>query len=153
MRPRRAFAALLVICGALATGCGGDAGEKNAYVDEVQAAQRSYVGAFERVLSGLTPTSTAQQDVVTLGRFDEETSRFATALEQVDPPEDVRAQHRALTAAVAGFRRRLQDAESRLRGGSADARAEVRTELSSSLADSQRALAEAVNDINTALRD
>lgn len=147
------YGSLLLACAALAAGCGGNADQKNAYVDEVQAAQRSYVTAVDRVLDGLKPASTPAQDRETLSRFGEDTGRFATMLARVEPPADVAKEHRALTTTVVGLRRSLEQAAGRLPGDGVAARAELRQELSRSVADTQGELTRALSDINAALQD
>lgn len=154
MRPsRRLLAALLLALAVLASGCGGDAKERNAYVDAVKTAQRTYTARFDRVRKRLTATSTLPQDRATLGSFKTATASFVAALKGVTPPEVVREQHGRLIAAVAGYQRQVERAEERLASGSAEDRAKVRTELSSSVDATQTAIATAINDINTGLRE
>ena len=144
--------ALLVACAALAAGCGGDSEAKNAYVDEVQAAQRSFVTRFDQVRKRLTATSTLAQDRATLAQFAQITGRFNTALAGIEPPAGVRARHRALVAVIARSEQQFGAARSRLQRGSDADRAGVRTQLSSSVDDTQTQVSKAVADINAGLR-
>ena len=153
MRLRRPTAAVLLACAAVGAGCGGDADSKNAYVDDVQRAQRSFVTRFDQVRERLTATSTLAQDRATLGDFGTATAAFVTALGRVTPPEDVRAEHERLVAAVKEYERQVERAASRLRGGSVQDRAQVRTELSSGVGSTQARIATAIEEINAGLRD
>lgn len=153
MRLRRPTAAVLLACAAVSAGCGGDAEQKNAYVDEVQRAQRTFVTRFDQVRKRLKATSTLDQDRATLGDFGTATRTFVTALGEAKPPPDVRAQHGRLVAAVKEYQRQVERAASRLRGGSAQDRAQVRTELSSGVGATQGRIATAIDEINAGLRD
>ncbi len=149
MRLRRP---VLLVCAALAAGCGGGAEQKNAYVEDVQRAQRTFVTRFEQVRKRLTTTSTLVQDQATLANFQAITERFAATLEKVQPPADVRVEHDRLVAAVAGYGADVGRARARLRAASVEDRSIVRTELSSAVEGTQEKIAKAVGDINAALR-
>lgn len=153
MRPRRPTAALLLACAALAAGCGAGAEAENAYVDEVQAAQRTFVTRFEQVRKRLTPTSTLAQDQATLADFQRVTRRFTTTLEKVQPPEVARAEHDRLVTVVAGYGADVGRARERLRGASIEDRSAVRTQLSSAVEGTQEQIVKAVGDVNAALRE
>jgi len=153
MRLRRPVAALVSILVVLAAGCGGDAEEKNAYVDDVQVAQRAFVVRFEQVRKRLTPTSTIAQDRTSLGDFATATATFVAALGKIEPPVEVRDEHRGLVRAVADYQEQVERARAKLRDGSAPARARVRTDLSSSVEGTQAKITEAIGRINAGLRD
>ena len=152
MRLRHPIVALLPACAALAAGCGGDAEGKNAYVDDVQAAQRAFVTRFDQVRRRLTATSTLPQDRATLASFAQVTSRFNATLARIEPPAGVRTQHRALVAVIARLEQQFARAGIRLRRGSDTDRSGVRTQLSSSVDGTQAQVSEAVADINAGLR-
>ncbi len=150
MRLRRP---VLLVCAALAAGCGGGAEQKNAYVEDVQRAQRTFVTRFEQVRKRLTTTSTLVQDQATLANFQAITERYAATLEKVQPHADVPEQHDRLVAAVAGYGADVGRARARaLRAASVEDRSIVRTELSSAVEGTQEKIAKAVGDINAALR-
>lgn len=153
MRSRRAAGALLACLATLTVGCGGGAEAKNAYVEDVQVAQRAFVARFEQVRGRLTATSTLEQDRATLGDFGKATAGFVAALRGVTPPAEVREEHGRLVAAVLAYEREVERAGKRLSGGSAQERARVRTELSSSVERTQAQIAKAVGEINRGLRD
>lgn len=152
MRPRRPLAALLLACAALVTGCGGDAEEENAYVDAVSAAQRSYTNRFEQVRTRLTATSTLAQDRQTLADFGEATARFVAVLKRVERPSSVSGEHARLVGALERYERKVEAAAERLRGGSTEERAKIRTELSSAVTRTQEEVVAAIADINEALQ-
>ncbi len=147
MAPRSALLPALV----LLAGCGGDGEARNAYVQEVQQAQRSYAAAFESVTKGLTPQSTAREDARTLMTLDEETGRFLSALRRADVPEEVREEHAALTRSVATYRTRLQDARGRLAGADPGRRRVVRTDLVRAVRSARTAIVRALAGINRGL--
>ena len=152
MRLRHPIVALLLACAALAAGCGGDAEGKNAYVDDVQAAQRTFVTRFDQVRRRLTATSTLPQDRATLASFAQITGRFNATLARIEPPAGVRTQHRALVAVIARLERQFERGRARLQRGSDVDRSVVRTQLSSSVDGTQAEVSKAVADINAALR-
>ena len=149
MRPRRALA-LLLVAGAASTaaGCGSDADTENAYVTQVTSAQADYTREFGRIAKGLTPTSTLVQDRATLGAFGRTTRRFVGELRRIAPPARVRDEHDGLVAAVLGYQQQVERARNRLRDGSNEARAEVRTDLSSSVEETRDRISAAVRAIN-----
>ena len=153
MPSRRLIAALLLACAALAAGCGGDAEGKNAYVDDVQAAQRTFVARFEQVRRRLTATSTLPEDRATLTSFAQITGRFKATLARIEPPAGVRAQHRALVGVIARLEQQFQRGRVRLQHGSDADRSGVRTQLSSSVDGTQAQVSKAVADINAGLRN
>ena len=149
---RRLCAAIVVTAAALASGCGDDVTARNAYVSDVQRAQSAFVTRFDQTLARLTATSTVAQDRATLATFTQIAGDFRSTLARVEPPSGVRAQHRALVAAVARFRGRLDRARAGLRRGSGADRSAVRTQLSSSVGDTQAEVSKAIERINVALR-
>ncbi len=153
MPSRRPIVALLLACAALAAGCGGDAEGENAYVGEVQAAQRTFVTGFDQVRGRLTATSTLAQDRATLASFARITGSFNASLARIEPPAGVRRQHRALVAVIARLEQQFERGRLRLqRGGTDTDRSVVRTELSSSVDGTQAQVSKAVADINAGLR-
>lgn len=153
MRLRRPLAALLLACATAAAGCGGDAEAKNAYVEDVRAAQQTFVTRFDQVLKRLTARSTLKQDRATLSRFAAVTASLANTLDRVTPPAAVRDEHDRLVAAVVAYRRDVQRAATSLRRGSVEDRARVRTELSSRVESTQAKITAAIGAINTGLRE
>ncbi len=151
--PRRLLALAGLLLAVAVAGCGDDAEAKNAYVQRVAGAQQVYLDRFEQVRRRLTATSTLAQDRSTLRAFGTATATFVKALGQARPPEAVADEHAALVKAVQGYQREVEGAAAKLEGGTAEQRAQVRTDLSSGIGDSQRAITDAVGRINTGLRD
>jgi len=151
MPSRRPIVALL-LAWVLAAGCGGDAEGKNAYVDDVQAAQRTFVTRFDQVRRRLTATSTLAQDRATLASFAQITGAFDATLARIEPPAGVRSQHRALVAVIARLEQQFERGRVGLQRGSAADRSIVRTQLSSSVDGTQAQVTRAVADINAGLR-
>lgn len=153
MRLRRALALLLTAAVVPLAGCGsGNADAKNAYVEQVQAAQRSFVNRFTLVRKRLTATSDLRQDRATLIDFGDATQRFVSALRRIKPPSAVKAQHARLIGAVKAYQLEVQQASKRLGTGTTQDRAAVRTQLSSQVQDTQEKIQKAISDINAGLR-
>lgn len=153
MRLRRVLALLLTAAAVLAVGCGnGDARAKNAYVDKVQVAQRTFVTRFGLVRRRLTATSDLRQDRATLADFGDATGRFVAALQRIVPPAAVKAQHGRLIAAARAYERDVEVAGRRLGAGTVTERAAVRTQLSSQVETAQETVQKAISEINAGLR-
>ena len=153
MRPPRPLVAVLLAGAALAAGCGGtDADAKNAYVAEVQTAQKLYVTRFEQVRRRFTATSTLDEDRAALDAFARTTQTFVTSLKDISPPEEVSEEHARLTAAMVGYAGRVTQARSDLARGSDADRARGRTELASSVQATQERITKAIAEINAGLQ-
>lgn len=153
MRPSRLLAAVLLAGATLAAGCGGtDADTKNAYVTDVQTAQKLYVTRFEQVRKRLTATSTLAEDRAALGAFATTTQTLVASLKRITPPEEVREEHARLTAAAAGYARQVTRAREGLTSGTVADRAKVRTDLSSSVQGTQEQISKAIAEINAGLQ-
>lgn len=98
MTLRRAGLALLLLLLTLAaTGCGsGDTDQKNAYVDEVNAAQQSFATTFEQVSGRITSSTTPASDNRTWRGFQTSIRKLTTQLEAVTPPDSVKQLHQEL---------------------------------------------------------
>lgn len=149
-RPHALLAFLLLALAA--GGCGDDTEAANDYVEQVQQAQRSFADSFRDVRQRLAPTSTLKQDRETLGEFAAAAQRFADRLGAITPPEAVAEEHGRLVKVVAEYEGSIEAAEERLDGASPKERAEVRTELSSSVQDTQDGIGSAIGAINNGLR-
>lgn len=151
MRYRSAVALLLLLAALLSAGCGNDATASNAYVTQVQQAQRTFADSFTNVRRRLAPSSTVAQDRRTLSDFAAAARRFTVALERIEPPDAVRAQHGRLVALVRKYGRGIDRAERQLDGASERERASVRSDLSTSVQDTQDDIGAAINAINAGL--
>ncbi|HEY3186989.1 MAG TPA: hypothetical protein VGJ70_05920, partial [Solirubrobacteraceae bacterium] len=67
---RVAALVLILACGLVGAGCGGDTKENNAYVDAVNRAQSNFATQLRQLSGQITATSTAQQDRETLKGFE-----------------------------------------------------------------------------------
>lgn len=143
---------MLVLAAVALAGCGGDVTQENDYVEQVGAAQRAYVDRFEAIRVRLTATSTVEQDRQTLADFSTATERFVAKLKAVTRPGRVADEHAELVGALERYERRIDVASRRLESGSATERAKVRTELSSSVVETQEEVVSAIAAINKALR-
>ncbi|MBA2349923.1 MAG: hypothetical protein H0V81_16725 [Solirubrobacterales bacterium] len=149
----RPLALLALLLLTLASGgCGDDTEAANAYVEQVQSAQRGFADSFRDVRQRLAPTSTLKQDRETLGEFSGAAQRFADQLGAITPPEAVRDEHGRLVAVVGEYKASIEAAEERLDGATPEERAAVRSELSSSVQDTQDSIGAAIGAINNALR-
>lgn len=104
----RAALSLLAAAVVLA-GCGGDAEERNAYVDEVNRAQQSFAQASNRVTTELGRSSS-------IGSYREGLEELVAALDEttaqlrdVEPPDAVSTQHEELVNALDSYGNRLGD--------------------------------------------
>jgi hypothetical protein len=98
---------LLLVAAALAaglSGCGEDDGSV-AYLERVDATQRAFADRVRRLSAGVTATSSARQDRRTLARFEQALDDVVADLGAIAPPDEVRALHARLVAALAAYER------------------------------------------------
>lgn len=103
-RPLRA--ALLIFtfaAAAFAAGCGGDAEERNAYVDQVNRAQQSFADTVQELSGQITEQSTTDSDRKTLRRFESAIDGVVEELRSIEPPEEVATQHAELVETMDGY--------------------------------------------------
>jgi hypothetical protein len=115
-RVRRALApaALAVV---LLTGCGG-ADERpsagNSYVDRVNSAQERFAATVEGLSGKITPDSTAASDRQVLRGYEDAVDRVVGDLRRIDPPDEVRGEHRQLVGIMDGYGDDVRDAARRI---------------------------------------
>ena len=102
-RPLRAALLILTLVGALAAGCGGDAEERNAYVDQVNRAQQSFADTVQELSGQITEQSTTDSDRETLRRFETAIDGVVEDLRSIQPPEEVATQHGELVKTMEGY--------------------------------------------------
>lgn len=105
-RRRAALAPLLLLLALMLVlaGCGsGDTDKKNAYVDQVNAAQQSFATTFEQLSSRITSSSTPSQDRRTLRGFQKAIDKTTKQLESVTPPDSVKQLHQQLIDEITSY--------------------------------------------------
>jgi uncharacterized protein YukE len=147
-------AALAFLLAALAAaGCGGaDVEASNAYVDRVNDAQTTFAASFERLAREITSTSTPAQDRETLRSIESTVDSSVADLRGITPPDDVRAQHDRLVAAIAGYGESIQSALDDL-GGSAERATAAQARLTADTTRASTQVTNAIAAINRELRD
>lgn len=136
------IAALLVLllAGVALVACGDDANSrdaKNAYVREVNAAQRAFADTVSSVSQRITRESSSAQDRRTLERFEAAIDQVVARLERIEVPRDVEPEHAQLVTAMRRFGAEIEKATAALRNP--DTR---------SIAEAQRAIATATQTVN-----
>lgn len=156
MIARRAGLALLLLLltmAAVLAGCGGgDTDEKNAYVDQVNAAQQSFATTFEQLSSRITSSSTPTEDRRTLRGFQAAVDKTTRQLEGVTPPDSVKQLHQQLIDEIGSYGDAITAFRSALGGGIVQiskAQAALATKTSQTSADINRT----IDRINQTLRE
>jgi ABC-type glycerol-3-phosphate transport system substrate-binding protein len=156
MIARRAGLALLLLlltmAGALAGCGGGDTDKKNAYVDEVNAAQQSFATTFEQLSTRITSSSTPTQDKRTLQGFQKAIDKTTAQLQGVEPPGSVKQLHQQLIDEISSYGAAITKFEDALGGDVVQlskAQATLATKTSQTSADINRT----IERINQKLRE
>lgn len=152
---RRTMGAALLTALALlpAAGCGDDVKPRNAYVDQVNSAQRRFVASFERLSSQITRSSTRAQDRRTLEGFDEAIGETVSELDDIEPPGEVRSLHARLAREIAGYGEVVREARDALSSRSPEAIAAAQAELAKDTSKASAAVGRTIDQINARLRE
>jgi hypothetical protein len=150
----RALAAILLAgaLGLLVAGCGDGAKEKNAYVEQVNGAQKAFAERFDEIQSTLSTTSTPAEDRRALTAFGQATDKVVRELRGITPPGEVQDLHARLIAAVASYGQELRRAQAQIRTDDATQVKQARTDLSTGVRRVQERIADAVSAINAKLQ-
>lgn len=129
----------LLLAAMLLVACGGSAERerKNAYVREVNAAQNEFAETVTDVSERITNKSSPKQDRKTLRSFEAAIEDVVAKLRAIDVPEDVQAEHKQLTEAMAGFGTEISKATDALD-----------RPTTRSIAEAQRAITTATQNVN-----
>jgi hypothetical protein len=152
-RARTALVIALIAIVPLAAGCSNDVDERNAYVQAVNRAQTDFRSTFEQLGARITATSSPQQDRRTLRGFSDAVDRAVTRLRRVDPPAEVRTQHRRLIAAIETYGREIDKATAAFRSTSTARIIEAQTQLISAITTVSRRINRTIAEINRALKE
>jgi hypothetical protein len=145
-RRRAALAPLLLLFAVMLAlaGCGsGDTDKKNAYVDQVNAAQQSFATTFEQLSARITSSSTPSQDRRTLRGFQRAIDRTTKKLEGVTPPDAVKQLHQQLIDEITSYGTAITTFEDALGGDVVElskAQATLATRTSQTSADLSRTI-------------
>ncbi len=149
---RRVPAIVLACLGLALAGCGKDAAESNAYVDEVNRAQNQFATTSDQLANRITATSTTGQDRKVLAGFGTAVDSVVRRLRGVDPPEDVDRLHGQLIAAIDGYGDEIKKARVALRSNSAPRIIAAQTELVSAITAVSARINRTIDQINRELR-
>jgi len=92
-------ALLAVLALAFAAGCGGgddDTEQGNAYVEQLNAAQREFAATVKRLDGRVSEDSSPSQDRATLGSFTEAADEVAVEVRDIQAPDAVQRLHAGL---------------------------------------------------------
>lgn len=141
--------AALVACGAAE---GNSTEDKNAYVERINAAQRTYAMTVTNVKKSVTPTSTPRQDRRTIERFQTAIAEILETLRTIKVPSDVRKEHGQLVAVFTRLDKDIALAAKTLRERTVQAVAEAQRLLGAATVTVNTKLATARQAINRRLR-
>lgn len=152
----RILALFALLAGATAlAACGDDSSreEKNAYVREINAAQREFARRVTAVSRQITPESTPAQDRRTLQRFKAAIDTVVARLRAIDVPPDVEAEHEQLVVAMSGFGTEIAKANTALRNPDTRSIAEAQRAVTAATQTVNGQIDAAIAAINSKLRD
>ena len=142
------LSAALAACGASE---GNSAEDKNAYVERINAAQRTYSVTVTNVKRSVTPKSTPRQDQRTIENFRAAIADIIENLQTIKVPSDVRGEHALLVAAMNGFGKDIARVATTLRRQTSQAVVEVQRMLGAATITVNTKLATAREAINRRL--
>ena len=146
----RLILAIAVAASLLVAGCG-DNGEKNDYVDDVNALQRDLVSEVSDSASA-TPTN-QKQAADYAGEIAGIFSTAADRFEAVDPPDDVADLHSQLVDQIRSIAADTRKTEQTLRDGTPQQAQKALNQLATTAADAQNRLNMLIEEINADLQD
>jgi len=154
--PGLARIALLATASVLALALGAcspkDSAAKNDYVKQVNAAQTRFASAATNVNQAITKTSSARQDRHVLESFVTTLDELVARLRTIEVPDDVRAEHGRLVAAIAGHRDAVSQIAAKMRSPTTAVLADVQRQLSAAAITVNANLSSATSSINAKLR-
>lgn len=153
---RRLPAALLAVLAlALAAGCGGDDADVaagNAYVEQLNAAQREFAASIERIDGRVSERSTPRQDRRTLRSFTQAADEVAAKVASIRPPESVGRLHAGLVEDFETYAEEVRTATGSLTSGDADRVMAAQERLLEATDTVTSEINRAIDDINAKLR-
>lgn len=132
---------------AFAAGCGGGdgGGAADAYVDEVNAAQRAFAADVERI------DATGDEEAA-LAAYSAAAEEAAQAMRAIEPPEDVAALHADLVSGFDRFARETARVEQELTSGDLDRVLAAQQRMLEATEAQQRLIRRTVAEINDELQ-
>ena len=146
-------ALLILVAGALVAGCGDDAEERNAYVDQVNRAQQSFANTVQELSGQITEGSTTDSDRETLGRFETAIDGVVGRLRSIEPPEEVSTQHTELVETIDRYGNEVSDAVVALEGDDPEELLTAQRELLEATGEVSADINRTIGEINRALQD
>ena len=146
---------LITVCAVLALGgCGSQKTERaNEYVNAVNRAQNDFAATFSKLETQITPKSTSRQDRATLKKFEQAIDRVVAQLRVVRAPENVRALHAQLIAAIASYREAVEKARRAFATKDRDKLVRAQQSLVRAVTRISERITRTINQINTRLHD
>lgn len=142
-------AALLVI----ATGCGGDGGQADRYMERVDDAQTALSQTFTGLAARITGEDGAEADAGVLREYEAAVARAVAALRAAEPPDDVVALHERLITRTASLGNAVAKARAVFQGQDARKIIAAQTELNSAIATATDDVNELTAEINDRLHE
>ncbi|WP_205695522.1 hypothetical protein [Conexibacter sp. SYSU D00693] len=102
MRRLTALVTVALLAAGGVAGCGSD-DEANRYVGQVNEAQEAFAGTVKQLETGISATSTPEQDRRTLTRFRGAVDDVVARLRRIDPPGEVAQLHQRLTSVIGRY--------------------------------------------------
>jgi hypothetical protein len=130
---------------AFAAGCGND--EQNDYVDDVNAAQQSFLDEMTAAAS-TTPTNPSQADQL-IGDMQGAIDAFVSDLEGIDPPEEVSDLHDELITTMSDIGDQIGELGDALTSGNPQQAAQAATQLTTAVSTAQTDVTSIIDQINS----
>lgn len=137
--------ALAAVALVAAAGCGGDGEQADAYVDELNAAQRAFTAEVRRL-------EAIDDDEAALAAYTAAAEEAARAIAAIDPPEDVAALHGRLVGGFDAFARQTARAERDVTSGDLDRVIAAQERMTEAAATQERLIHQTVAAINDELQ-
>ena len=147
-------ALLAVLALAFAAGCGGghDTEQDNAYVEQLNAAQREFAATVKRLDGRVSEDSSPSQDRATLGSFTEAADEVAVEVRDIQAPDAVQRLHARLVDDFETYADEVRSATRSLTSGDPDRVIAAQQRLVKATDTVTAEINAAIDDINAKLR-
>jgi hypothetical protein len=144
--------AVVAVLALAACGGGTSAKEKNAYAQEVNAAQQRFASTVSSVSEGTGAGNSIRQQQRTLQRFETAIAGVVKELNAIDAPSEVTKEHERLTTVMTGFGKAIGQANDAMKNPTATRIDTAQRDVTTATSSVNARVSAAIAAINAKLR-